>query len=344
MTSVGDREEIRLTGVDVHGHGVPASFVDDIRNSGLGGVEVDVTDGRYVLTFPGESPIRPVEGQMLDFEERLAWLTEETMSHQVIAPWLDVHGQQLADDDGREWVRRLNDAMADEIGRSAGRLRAHATLHLANAAAAARELERATVELGMTSCMIPTNFPGGDLSEPRYDALWEAAESLRAPVVLHPPTGGPSNCVPGMAEFAGVYGRLLDTTMATARLLLSGVLERFPDLQIVLVHGGGFIPYQTSRLDYTQVGKRFKSRPSDYVKRMYYDTVLMSPESISLLLGLVGSEHVVVGSDYPHSEGAPPLLEPISQLEVGEEVREAILWRNAKGLFWGRADVHAGHS
>jgi aminocarboxymuconate-semialdehyde decarboxylase len=326
------------TGIDIHGHGVPASFLDDVKRAGLGDVGVQISEGKYILTFPGQKPLRPVPAPMLDFEKRLQWLDEQQMHQQLIGPWLDVHGQELPPAVGQDWVRRLNDAMAESVAGSGGRLRAHATLHLADPAAAARELERAGRDLGMSGAMIPTNVPAGELHDPSYEVLWEAAAGMGAPIILHPPTVGPSSCIAGMAEFGGLYGRLIDTTMTAARLLLAGVFDRHPGLRLVLVHGGGFLPFQTGRLDREhaegRLGQGLMRSPSEYVRgRYYYDTVLMSADAIRLLLDLVGAGRVMIGSDYPFSVGAPALTEGLRGAVEDAGVRAAVSHDNAAALF-----------
>jgi aminocarboxymuconate-semialdehyde decarboxylase len=322
-------------GIDIHAHGVPRQFLEDVRRSGLAGVTVEHSDGRYLVTFPGGEPLRPVAGNMLAFSERLAWLDEQGMRQQLIGPWLDVHGQQLPAHHGQEWVRKLNDAMAEAVAGSHGRLRAHATLHLADAAAAATELERAATDLGMTGCMIPTHLPEGDLAESRYDALWEAAQSLGIPIVLHPPTVAPSNCLFGSEPgFRMIFGRLIDTTVTAARLILAGVPARFPELRLVLVHGGGFLPYQTGRFD--REGAVDGALPSDQVRRFYYDTVLLSAPALRLLLELAGTGRVVIGSDYgaaPEERPSPRLTATLDELGPDEDTRRKVLWETAAALF-----------
>ena len=130
-------------GIDIHAHGVPRQFLEEVRRTGLGGVDVAVADdGGYAVTFPGCKPLRPAAGNMLDFTRRLSWLDEQGMAQQLIGPWLDVHGQELPPAAGQVWVRTLNDAMMQAIAGSGRRLAAHATLHLADPGAAACELER----------------------------------------------------------------------------------------------------------------------------------------------------------------------------------------------------------
>jgi aminocarboxymuconate-semialdehyde decarboxylase len=329
-------------GVDVHAHGVPGQFLEEVRRTGLGGVTVEAGDGRYVVTFPGGQPLRPVAGIMLEFAGRLGWLDEQGMRRQLIAPWLDVHGQELPPGPGADWVRLLNDAMADAVATGGGRLLAHATLHLADPQVAARELDRTVRELGMTACMIPTNLPQGTLDESRYDAVWEAAQALGAPVVLHPPTVAPSGCLFGdLPRFRGLYGRLIDSTVAAARLIVAGVFDRFPDLRLVLVHGGGFLPYQTGRFDREYDagdagGGLEHGLPSDYVRRFYYDTVLLSAPSLRLLFELIGADRVVIGSDYaatPVERAGGRLTDALDQTGVDARTRELVLHRTAESLF-----------
>lgn len=310
--------------------------METVRKSGLAGVKIEAAKGRYTVTLPGASPLRPVEGVMIDFKERLSWMDGQDMRQQLIAPWLDVHGQELPAADGQEWVRQLNDAMAEQVADSGGRLLAYATLHLANPEAAARELARAAAKLRMTGCMLPTFFSQGHLSEARYDAVWEAAQSLDMPIVLHPPTEGPSGCMFGASpKFKGLYGRLIDSTVIAAQLIMSGVFDRFPKLRLVLVHGGGFLPYQTGRLDREFTGPTGLPA-SDYVKRFYYDTVLMSTPALHLLFELVGTGQVMIGSDYAATSverKAPHLTAALDGTGIDAAGRNKVVRETAQALF-----------
>jgi aminocarboxymuconate-semialdehyde decarboxylase len=325
-----------IDGIDVHAHGVPKQFLEDVKRTRLGGVDVVAVDNGYVVTFPGRESLRPAAGIMLDFTQRLSWLDAQGMHQQLIAPWLDVHGQELMPAHGQVWVRQLNDAMIESVADSAGRLLAHATLHLADPQAAARELERCVKKLGMTGCMIPTNLPNGDLSDDRYDALWEAAQSLNVPVVLHPLMDGPAACMfHQLPRFKNLYGRTIDTTIVAAQLILAGVFERFPKLRLVLVHGGGFLPYQSARLD-REFGGRDKKLPSDYIKRFYYDTAIMSAPALQLLMSLVGIGQIMIGSDYaagPVERPGPRLTDALDETGVNAAARRMIVRDTAELLF-----------
>ena len=325
----------RTDGIDVHAHGVPKEFLEEVKRTRLGGVDVADVEGGYVVTFPGRKPLRPAAGIMLDFTQRLDWLDGQGMQQQLIGPWLDVHGQELPADDGAVWVRQLNDAMAHTVATSGGRLLAHATLHLAEPGAAARELERCVATLGMTGCMIPTDLPEGALHENRYDALWEAAQSLAVPIVLHPLMDGPAACMFGhLPRFKNLYGRTIDTTIVAAQLILAGVFDRYPKLKLVLVHGGGFLPYQSDRLD-REFGKE-GMLPSDHVKRFYYDTVFMSAPALQLLFSLVGTGQVMIGSDYaagPVERSKGKLTDALDATGIAEGERRKVVRDTAEAIF-----------
>ena len=327
-------------GVDVHGHGVPREFVEEVRTTRLAGVDVESADGGgYVLTFPGGKPLRPMSGATLDFSARLDWMDSEGLRCQVVAPWLDVDGQVLDAAAGRDWVRLLNDHLAAAAGASAGRLRAYATVHLADPAAAAAALARAVTDLGMRGCMIPTSVASGSLSDPAFDPLWEAAQDLGAPVVLHPPTIAPSGSLFARRPvLKGILGRLIDTTVCAADMIIGGVFDRYPGLTIVLVHGGGFLPYQTGRFDREFAGGSSALAlgvPSEYVKRFYYDTVLMSPAALSLLLDVAGSGQVMLGSDYgagARYRNTARLADSLTALRPDEATYRQVTYETAEGL------------
>jgi len=153
--------------------------------------------------------------------------------------------------------------------------------------AAAADLRQAVDEDGMAGLILSTNPPNvTGLSDPALEELWETAAGLGVPVVLHPPTDGPARELPGADEYGNTFCRLIDSTLAVTGLLLSAVLDRHPGLRLVVVHGGGFLPYQSMRLD---GGHRadalsrhviMRDQPSDYIPDLFFDTVAMRADSI----------------------------------------------------------------
>jgi aminocarboxymuconate-semialdehyde decarboxylase len=323
--------------IDVHGHGVPFAFVEEVRRTGLGGVTVAGEGARHRLQFPGEQPLRPVAGIMTEFRERCGWLDQQHVDAQIVAPWLDVHGQQLPASVGKDWVALLNDTMAQAVAEAGGRLYAHATVHLRDPESAACELERAYSRLGMRSCMIPVSVGGQYIDGNTLEPLWEVAAALGMPVVLHPPTEAPSSALFGRFPRLAPLGRVIDTTIAAAGLITSGVLDKFPHLQLVLVHGGGFLPYQVGRLD--QAFERDGgSLPSDYIPKLNYDSTLLSPAGVRMLVDCAGAERVMVGSDYAATSADSgwdqrQLTGNVTGSGIGEPALSLVLRENAERLF-----------
>jgi aminocarboxymuconate-semialdehyde decarboxylase len=147
---------------------------------------------------------------------------------------------------------------------------------------------------------------------------------------------GPAACMFGqLPRFKNLYGRTIDTTVVAAQLIFAGVFERFPKLRLVLVHGGGFLPYQSARLD-REFGGKDKTLPSDYIKRFYYDTAIMSAPALQLLMSLVGSGQIMIGSDYaagPVERPGPKLTDALDATGVDAATRRMIVRDTAASIF-----------
>ena len=177
-----------------------------------------------------------------------------------------------------------------------------------------------------------------DLSKDSLEPLWSAAEDLDVPIVLHPPTHGfGANIRPAYLTFS--LGRTLDTTITAAKLILGGLLDRHPNLKIVLVHGGGYLPYQAARIDNGYLGGQGRpvdlkrDKPSDYLPLLYYDNVAVSPQVVRLMRDVAGANHIMLGSDYVFSGTATPLMENVEQAALEPEEASLICCQNARKVF-----------
>jgi aminocarboxymuconate-semialdehyde decarboxylase len=298
---------------------------------------VDTEQGP-VVSMPGGRKLRALAPKMLDFHERLSWLDEHGMRGQVVSPWLDLQGHELEPQRGADWAKVLNDALAEACAGSGGRLTPLGTVPFGDAAASVRELRRLVQELKVPGAMISTNPGDTALTDPSLEELWSAAEDLGALIVFHPPTLGPATYIPDSAEYGNLWLRLIDTTFVASRLILAGTFDRHPKLKLVLVHGGGFLPFQTGRFDRNYVtgghpGANIKQgAPSDYLRSFFYDTCVMSPPAIRLLCDLVGADRVVLGSDYPFPIGDPDPVKSVDAASLGETTTRQVLEGNAARL------------
>ena len=320
--------------IDFHNHYYPPDYLKALRSgASVVRVTVDAEDNPW-LHYPGDYNIA-VRGHR-DIEYRESVLIEHGVDTQVLSlttPGTHVESPAVA----ARLASLVNDAFAEVAREKRGRFQALATLPLNDPAASVRELERACRQLGLAGAMVFSNINGVALADPRFWPLYELANDLEAVLHIHPtsPAG-----VEAMTEFwlMPLAGFPFDTTLAAARLVFSGVPERFPRIPWVLSHLGGAIPYLAERLDrgfhaFRECRAHIRRPPSEYLQRFYYDTVNFDRHALALALSFAGSNHLLAGSDYPHQIGSLPLmLESITALEIPEQDKASILGDNAARL------------
>jgi aminocarboxymuconate-semialdehyde decarboxylase len=336
-TSFTDDGDSPIPVTDIHVHALPVALLGEIAGRETDGWSAERVDGGWRVTPPGNDAPRLVRAPMTDTGRRADWAARQGLTGQVVSPWLDAQPTRaMSEAAARDWARRLNAALAEQE-RAAGN---EALATVAVTGRASGDLRQAVEEAGMAGLILSTNPPGAnDLADPVLEGVWESAAGLGVPVVLHPPTDGPARALPGSAEFGNTYGRLVDTTFAVTKLLLSGVLDRHPRLRFVVVHGGGFLPYQSMRLDGGHradalSGYRIaRDRPSDYLRDLFFDTVALRPESVRFLADVAGAEHVLLGSDYPFPLGDRDPAGTVRSAGLGDAATAAVLGGNASRLF-----------
>lgn len=319
--------------VDVHGHYFPPAVMSAVADGRVPGVS---RDGERLVfrRRRGLARTRPMLPALADLEQRRAWMTSHGVATQLVAPEPETYGYELSARTAGRWCRLVNEAMAADLA-GAPELAGLAVVPLQDGAAAAAELRDAVERLGLRGCMLHTAREGG-FDDPGLDPFWEAAAGLGAPVVIHPanPDGDPRLT---RYYLANAVGRPFETAIAAAHLLCGGVFDRHPELCVVLVHGGGALPYQVHRLDQARLshpeGWGAREAPSAYFGRLYFDSILFAPAPLRYLIDRVGAEHVLLGSDFPFSMAD---LEPLTSLRAAElpaEAEAAIAGGNARRLF-----------
>lgn len=329
--------------IDVHNHYYPPAYLRALQ-SGPSNVQVIIDeDGNPRLYYPGDYNVAVPGHRDIDYREQV--LIANGVDTQVIT--LTTPGTHVETKENAVRLARLvNDAFAEAVKTKRGRFAALATLPLNDAEASAKELERATTELGLPGAMLFSNVNGVALSDERFWPMYEYANDRGLVLHIHPTN--PVN-VDQMKEYwlMPLVGFLFDTTIAAAGLVFSGVVERFPRINWVLSHLGGAIPYLVERLDrgfdnFAECRQNISRPPSEYLRRFYYDTVNFDVRALRLAIEFAGAEHVLAGSDYPHQIGSIELMkESLGALDVGEDVRAAIFGGNAARLM-GLASASAG--
>jgi aminocarboxymuconate-semialdehyde decarboxylase len=142
----------------------------------------------------------------------------------------------------------------------------------------------------------------------------------------------------GRHYLQNLVGYPFETTLAAGSLILGGTLDRFPALDVVLVHGGGFLPYHIGRFDRAHTGREEAradgaGQPSGYLRRFHYDTLVQMPRALAFLVDLVGSDRVLLGSDHPFWMGDPEPVKVVRDAGLSGDAERAILGANAARLF-----------
>lgn len=306
--------------VDVHTHYIPDNVVADVRRgAGFDGMRTEQVDGHEWLVHR-QGFRYPLHRSFYDLETRIASMDERRVDRAVlsIAPPLFMYWADAAE--AADFCRRLNDSLAAFAADSGGRIVAVATLPMQDPDAAAKELRRAVGELGLRGAEIGPGIEGTLLDDAAVRPLLAAAAELHAPLILHPYYVGQR---PGLEDFylTNLIGNPLETTICASRLIFGGVLDEMADLRLVLMHGGGYLPYQIGRLDH---GHRVRPEsrgcrhdPSSYLSRFWFDTVTHAPKPLRFLVDSVGADHVVFGTDFPYDMAAGPFHEQVADTGLG---------------------------
>jgi len=238
--------------IDAHAHYVPPKIVERLREDGAR-YGISVVDqpppACACLHFHYGLKCRPFFSRLLESsEERLASMHKQGVDRQVIAGWVDVFGHGLDLEQGTAWHRLMNEQLASFCQQQPGHFSFLASGHMPDAASAARELEHALRQQGAVGGIVACNIEGVNPGELPLDEYWAAACELDVPVFLHPTQPVPT---PRTRKYAlnQVVQYTFDTTLAVGSLIWSGVLDRFPKLQLMLSHGGGALPYLIGRFD-----------------------------------------------------------------------------------------------
>jgi len=326
--------------LDIHAHHVGHTVIDRVNAEGASrGIRVVKTDdGATRLEIGGRLTGMPLLPTLLDDTARLKWMDDAGIDVQLVSGWMDLAAYHLAAEEGQWFARLQNEALAEIVARRPDRYAAAAMVPLQSSEFAARELQYAVKELGHRAVQIGARVEEEGLDAPALDPFWRTAEDLNVPVIVHPA----DLAVPPRLRRLFLHilvGNPSETTFAAAALLLGGVFDRFPKLRVLLVHGGGCVPYQFGRIDRGRVAAPPFARgaaklPLDrYAENLYYDTVLHDDAALAYLVRRVSARHVALGSDYPFPLRDADPVKTVSKIEgANVEAQRLICWDTAAAL------------
>ena len=207
---------------------------------------------------------------------------------------------------------------------------------------AAQQLDEAVRQYGLKGAAIGGSAAGDEFSDPKFAPVLAKFEELGAVLFIHPQsTPELAKRFKGNGWISNVIGNPLDTTIALQRLIYEGVLDRHPKLKVLAAHGGGFQPTNAARSDHScfvspsncSPDATLQKAPSDYLKQLWFDSLVFTPENLRHLVAEVGPDRVVVGSDHPIPWDEHPIEVVMNTKSLTSKQRIAILGGNAARLF-----------
>ena len=316
--------------IDIHAHLVDRRYVQAlVADAGLTaqitaeGQTLLRKDGHTVLWY--REPMFDVEARLRDMDAKAIAMRALSFSTPNVYEWRGARQIEMA--------RYMNDATAQLVRRHPQRFAGLGSLPLDDVPASLSELDRITGELGLHGVMIGSNIAGQPLNHPRFEPVWARIDALRLPVVEHPMF--PAHTA-DMEEFELPLrvGFVFDTTLAASRMIYSGIFERYPNFPYIMAHTGGALLMILERLDngyrlFPDCRAHINRLPSEYAKRLYYDTASFYGPALTMAHGIVGPEHLLWGSDDPFI-GAD--TSHVEALKISAADKKKILGGNAARL------------
>lgn len=243
-------------------------------------------------------------------------------------------------DAAAEIVRIQNEKLAGFCATYPERFVAFASVALQYPDLAVQQLEHGVRKLGLRGAAVGASVAGDEFSDPKFHPFWAKAEELGVLIFIHPQsTPELAKRFKGNGWLANTIGNPLDTTIALSHLIFEGTLDRFPGLKICSAHGGGFLPSYAPRSDNClrvapemDTGIKLRKKPTEYLRQMYYDTLVFTAEALRHLAAEVGTSQLVIGTDHPIPWNPDPVDHILNAPGFSDDEKRAMLGETAARL------------
>ncbi len=320
--------------VDIHSHFIPEEWLNLLRKEeAIEGVLLSrSSDGKESILVkrqikgPKTEQRIPIVPKQYDADEILKDMDEKGIDIRVLSPMQFLFYYWTNPPRGEELARMVNNAVHHLVKKNPQRLIPIGILPMQDVDRSIREMERIVKELGMGAVEIGTNISGVELDDRKLSDFYKKAQKLDVLIFVHPYD------VIGMERMGEYFlrnlaGNPFETSLAISRIIFGGVLDEYPRLKLLFSHGGGAAPYIIGRMDHgffckDECKRNIKRPPSFYMKSLYFDTITFEGRALRFLLDMMGSEKILLGSDYPFDmmEFDPPaFLKTIDQLTLEDE-------------------------
>lgn len=330
----------RLFTIDLHCHALTPAVEALVAETPQKKAEAEIvmkTMGAASVAHNNQVMLPQAGPKLTRIAQRLEDMDAMGVDVQVISPSPNQYYYWAERDLAAEIVRLQNENIAQHCADHPTRLAGLGTLALQHPDLACEQLEHAVRKLGLKGVEISTSVNGKELSDPSLRPFWDKAESLNALVFVHP-FGTTLGDRTNSWYLVNTIGQPLETTIALSHLIYGGVLDAYPGLKIVAAHGGGYLPTYVGRSDHAfavrpEAAVQLKQKPSELLKRIWFDSVVYDPMALRHLVDRVGSSQVVIGTDYPYDMGSYNVHSLVAETPgLTEHDRAAILGENAAQL------------
>lgn len=278
-----------------------------------------------------------IEPKMQSLDERLADMDQMGVDVQAISvpPYQFYYWAEP--EIGRQAAQDLNTHLTETVAQAPDRLIAMGTVPLQDTQMAVAELERCIHDLGMRGVEISTRVNDEELSADRLAPFFAKAEELGCLIFIHPEGFSHPQRLTNH-YFVNLVGHPVESTLAIGHLIFGGVLDRYPGLKICIAHGGGYVPAYAGRMDHGHRARadcrvNIDRSPSQYMKKLYFDTMVFEPDQLAYLIEKFGADHVLLGTDYPYDMGENNPLDLVAKVEsLDPKTSAAICGGNAVSL------------
>ena len=315
--------------VDFHTHYIPDTIAN-FRADGCTALEIETpTCGQL---YEGGKHYRTIDERCWDAKRRIGDMDERGIGLQVLSPIPVTNSYAAAPDRGLAFARLHNDGIAEVVRARPDRFAGLGAIPLQDVDAACGELTHLMRDLGLLGIEIGTTAAGRELDDPALVPFWEQCNALHALVFIHPETAPGFERHRNIVGFVAAAAYPTENGMIASKLLLGGYLTRFPNVKIVLSHGGGTLPWMLPRIDRfwetSPPGKSLRGtlteRPSTEARKFYVDTLTFDATNLELVAKRFGADHLVVGSDYPFGVMEDPPGAILKEMKFDEKTMDAI--------------------
>jgi len=289
--------------IDVHTHMFTARWLELLQQEG-GIYSIKVRPDGQREIFRGDTPVVLPQKGHFDYGLRIKHMDAAGIDISIVS--LTCPNVYWGSEDiSCRAARESNDNMAEAQSTWPDRIRWFTSLPWEYPQRAVEELER-TCANGAVGVMVLANVAARSLTDPLFAPIWAEIDRRALPVLVHP-TDPPGVDLMDMTKFdlSWSVGFMFDTTLAITRMIFEGFFDRHPNLKVIAAHGGGTLPYLVGRFekgDEVELAQRrqMKRKPTDYLRHIYYDNITYNLGALRYLVSVVGADHVMFGTDWPH--------------------------------------------